>query len=222
VAALDRLVSVQDYQDFSRIYAGIGKAYATELSDGRRQIVHITIAGAEDVPIDENSDLFINLRKALHDYGDPFQTIQLTVRELMLLVISARVKIHPDHQWEIVVATLRTTLLDTLSFERRELGQDVMLADVISVMQKVAGVVYIDIEAFGGIPEKDIDEVSKKYQALTPAQIAKKVQDIAEQKPPSQRLSVNLVESKAGVIRPAQIAFLTPEVPETLILNQIL
>jgi hypothetical protein len=216
VAALDRLVSVQDYQDFSRIYAGIGKAYATELSDGRRQIVHITIAGIEDVPIDESSDLFINLRKALQDFGDPFQAIQLAVRELMLLVISAKVKIHPDYQWELVVAALRTVLLDVFSFERRELGQDVMLAEVISVMQRVAGVVYIDMEAFGGIPEKD-----EQRQPLTPEQIAEKVQIIA--KPPiPHRLSVNLAESKADIIRPAQIAFLTPEVPETLILNQIL
>lgn len=216
-AALDRLVSVQDYQDFSRTYAGIGKAYAAELSDGRRQIVHVTIAGAEDVPIDESSDLFINLRKALHDYGDPFQQIQLAVRELMLLVISAKVKIHADYQWELVVAALRTALLDAFSFEHRELGQDVVLAEVISMMQKVAGVVYVDIEAFGGLPEKD-----EQRQSLTPAQIAKKVQDIAGQKTPVPRLSVNLAEIKNGIIRPAQIAFLTPEVPETLILNQIL
>ena len=40
VMALDRLVSVQDYEDFVRVFAGIGKARATELSDGRRQIVH--------------------------------------------------------------------------------------------------------------------------------------------------------------------------------------
>jgi len=78
-------------------------------------------------------------------------------------------------------------------------------------------VVYIDIEAFGGVPEKN-----DKRQLLTPVQIAETVQKIADQKPPKPRLSVNLAESKAGVIRPAQIAFLTPEVPETLILNQIL
>ena len=34
VMALDRLVSVQDYEDFARVFAGIGKARAVELSDG--------------------------------------------------------------------------------------------------------------------------------------------------------------------------------------------
>ncbi|MBL0011662.1 MAG: hypothetical protein IPP22_13220 [Nitrosomonas sp.] len=81
----------QDYEDFSRIYAGIGKAYAIELSDGRLPLIHVTIAGAGDIPIDENSDLFRNLRQALHDFGDPFQKIQLAVRELLMIVIEARV-----------------------------------------------------------------------------------------------------------------------------------
>ena len=220
VAALDRLVSVQDYQDFSRTYAGIGKAYATEISDGRRQIVHVTIAGADDVPIDESSDLFLNLRQALHDFGDPFQPIQLAVRELMLLVISAKVKINADYQWELVVASLRTALLEAFGFERRELGQDVMLSEIIRVMQGVAGVGYIDIEAFGGLPEKEL--VSGQRQPLTPGQISEKVQKIAEQKLLNPCLQVNLPKSEDGVIRPAQMAFLTPEVPESLILNQIL
>ncbi|MDI1292340.1 MAG: putative baseplate assembly protein [Methylobacter sp.] len=220
VAALDRLVSVQDYQDFSRTYAGIGKACATELSDGRRQIVHVTIAGADDVPIDESSDLFLNLRQALHDFGDPFQPIQLAVRELMLLVISAKIKINADYQWERVVVSLRTALLKALGFEQRELGQNVMLSEIIGVMQGVPGVDYIDIEAFGGLPEKEL--VSGQRRPLTPGQIAERVQQIAEQESLKPYLPVNLAKSEGGVIRPAQMAFLSPDVPESLILNQIL
>ena len=107
-------MSVQDYADFARTFAGIGKARAEELSDGRRQLVHVTIAGADDIPIDETSDLFHNLGRALLDFGDPFQPIQLAVRELMLLVISARVRILPDYQWEPVVTQLRAALLGSL------------------------------------------------------------------------------------------------------------
>ena len=40
VAALDRLVAVADYADFARTFAGIGKASAVKLSDGRRPVVH--------------------------------------------------------------------------------------------------------------------------------------------------------------------------------------
>ena len=154
VKALDRLVSVQDYEDFARIYAGIGKARAVELSDGRRQVVHITIAGADDIPIDLNSDLYKNLNQALRDSGDPYQAIQLEIRELMLIVISARIRILPEYQWEPVVTQVRTALLDAFGFERRELGQDVLLSEVMSAMQAVRGVGYVDVDAFGGIPKR--------------------------------------------------------------------
>jgi hypothetical protein len=223
VMALDRLVSVQDYEDFSRTYAGIGKACAAELSDGRSQTVHVTIAGADDIPIDETSDMFQNLRQALHDFGDPFLPIQLAVRELKFVVISARVRILPDYQWEAVVTQLRWTLLDAFSFERRELGQDVLLSEVISVMQGVRGVAYVDVDIFGGIPEKKAEEGERRL--LTPEEISGEVEDLVnaslEKKRPDSRLKVNLADYEEGTIRPAQIAFLSSDVPATLILNQI-
>ena len=36
-----------------------------------------------------------------------------------------------------------------------------------------------------------------------------------------QRLQVNVADYEKGAIRPAQLAFLSPDVPATLILNQI-
>lgn len=219
VKALDRLVSVQDYEDFTRIYAGIGKAKAVELSDGRRQVVHITIAGADDIPIDVNSDLYRNLRQSLLDSGDPHQPIQLEIRELMLIVISARIRILSEYQWEPVVTQVRTTLLDAFGFERRELGQDVLLSEVVSVMQNVRGVEYVDVDAFGGIPEKEADIQGRRH-LLTPSRISEEVQKIVEQGA-VHRILVNLADLQNKSLQPAQLAFLTPDVPETLILNQI-
>jgi predicted phage baseplate assembly protein len=230
IQALDRLVSVQDYEDFSRTYAGIGKARAVELSDGRRQLVHVTIAGAEDIPIDENSDLFQNLRQALLDFGDPHQAIMLSVRELMLMIVSAGIRILPDYQWETVVSALRNVLLDTFSFERRELGQPVLLSEVISAMQSVPGVAYVDVDVLGGIPEKASKPEGDGSNAverrlLTPREIAETVQNVVgestENNRPKQAIRVNLAAREESVIRPAQLAFLTPDVPETLILNRI-
>jgi hypothetical protein len=225
VKALDRLVSVQDYEDFARVYAGVGKACAAELSNGLRQLVHVTIAGSDDIPIDKNSDLYRNLRQSLLDFGDPFQPLQLEIRELMFVVIQANIRILPDYQWEPVVTEVRSALLGAFSFERRELGQDVVLSEVLGVMQAVRGVAYVDVDAFGGIPEKQF-KPDKGRQLLTPAEIAKHVQEfVALQKNrPNTRLTVNLANFEPedhDQIHPAQLAFLTPEVSETLILNQI-
>ncbi|HXV81014.1 MAG TPA: putative baseplate assembly protein, partial [Candidatus Binatia bacterium] len=140
VMALDRLVSVQDYEDFARVFAGIGKARAAELSDRRRQIVHLTIVGADDIPIETHSDLYRNLAAALRRFGDPYQAFRIELRELKLLVLSAGVRIHPDYLWEKVEPRIRAVLLDTFSFERRELGQDGLLSEAISAMHSVTGV----------------------------------------------------------------------------------
>ncbi len=236
VKALDRLVSVKDYEDFSRIFAGIGKASAVELSDGRRRIVHITVAGADDIPIAESSDLYANLYQALLLAGDPFQAIQLAVRELMFIVISANIRLLADYLWESVVIQVRTTLLATFSFEARELGQDVLLGELITSIQSVPGVAYVDVDVLRGVPEK-MTSRSGTRQLLAPEQIAgllttpdasnlRQAQESTGQKysgltDPVSRICVNLAGEDQAGIYPAQLALLTPEVASTLILNQI-
>ena len=136
--------------------------------------------------------------------------------------LKPKVEVLADYQWEAVESVLRQRLLDTFSFERRELGQDVMLSEVISVMQSVRGVAYIDVNAFGGIPEKIADEDGERY-LLPPDEIAKTVQAFVgtDEKHPPSLLKVNLAALENGITRPAQIAFLTPDVRATLILNSV-
>jgi hypothetical protein len=218
VLALDRLVSTPDYSDFARTFGGVGKAFAARLSDGRREMVHVTIAGAGDAPIEESSDLFLNLHTALTQFGDPVLPIGLAVRELLLLVISAKVRLLPDYVWEKVAPRIRAKLLDTFSFENRELGQDVFLSEVISAIQSIEGVAYVDVDAFGGLGEKNPDGTVR-----TPNELIAEAQKIVKG-PLGQRLRVNLPglpKSPGGQIQPAQLAYLPPEVPDTLILNLI-
>jgi hypothetical protein len=244
VTALDRLVSVRDYADFAHTFAGIGKADAVELSTGRKSLVHVTIAGADDIPIDETSDLFINLERALRTLGDPFQPMQVAVRELLVIVLSARVRIHPDYLWEEVAARLRAALLEAFGFEARELGQQVFLSEVYAVMQAVRGVVYVDIDSFGGVPEK-VSDYTGERRLLTPDEVTQAVTCIADPKSceykgglaafrrvntkarfadtgiAAQILPVNRAGFDGDRTYPAQLALLSAELPDTLILNPI-
>lgn len=212
--SLDRLVSIPDYADFARTFAGIGKAKAVRLSDGRRQVVHLTIAGADDIPINKNSDLYRNLCQALHQFGDPYQPVQVNIRELLLLIISARVRVLPDYQWESIEPQVRTALLDTFSFERRELGQDVVLSEVISTIQRVPGVAYVDVDILDGVSE-----------AIPPQELAKLAENLQAPNQPKQRIIVNTarvdLEDGKRVIKRAQLAYLSPEVADTLILTEL-
>jgi Baseplate J-like protein len=213
VMSLDRLVSVQDYADFSRTFAGIGKASSTRLSNGQQMVVYVTIAGAEDIPIDVTSSLYLNLVQALLVNGDPNEPIQVAVRKLKLLVIVAQVSILSDYLWESVVADLRAALLAAFSFDTRDLGQPVFQSEVISAVQAVDGVAYVDLQNFDSVPED-----------VTVAQLA----GLAGSLKLRSYIEVNLARinpdptaDPASSILPAELAYLTPDVPDTLILNQV-
>ena len=134
----------------------------------------------------------------------------------------------PDYLWEPVVSNVREQLLDTFSFARRELGQDVVLSEVISAIQSIAGVAYIDVDLLGSVPEKEAAADGTR-QLLTPAAITDAVQALvapaasgqsSANLPPS-RLVVNLAGLDKGTLRPAELAILPPSVPSALVLNQI-
>ncbi|MFJ5972398.1 putative baseplate assembly protein [Streptomyces sp. NPDC093060] len=150
VSALDRLVSEADYEDFARSRAGIGRAAARELFDGRRRVLHVTVAGTDDVPLTE--DNLRPLRGALTEYGDPNLPVRVDVRELVLLLIAAKVKLAPDHAWEYVEPRLRQALLLRLGYEGRELGRPARLSEVLATAHSVPGVDYVDVDVFTGVP----------------------------------------------------------------------
>ena len=86
-AALGRVVGPRDYADFARTFAGIAMADAREISDGSHSVVHVTVAGLDDAPLDPGTQLLVALRKAYRQLGDPFQAVQVAPRELLMLVV---------------------------------------------------------------------------------------------------------------------------------------
>ena len=215
VMALDRLVSTQDYADFARTFAGIGKASAARLSDGLRRLVHITIAGADDVPIKPTSELQQNLTKALRDFGDPYLPLLVVTRTLKLLVIQAKVRVLPDYLWEKIEPKVRQALLDAFNFRRMGLGDDVLLSRALSVIQRVEGVEYIDIDKFDVIDESEILQHLSGTESLA---------DLIDRK---ERIPVALARvdydetDPSKRIKPAELVYLSPKVPDTVILAEI-
>jgi hypothetical protein len=215
VLALDRLVSVQDYADFSRTFAGVGKAQAVALPDGRREIIFLTIAGTDDIPIDKTSGLYRNLQLVLRAAGDPWQPVQIEMRELLALVVIANVRIHPDLLWEKVAPAIRARLYDTFSFERRELAQGVAAAEVISTIQSVTGVAYVDLDTLATISETDVLNEGQLKDALG------NLSGSASDSPPGPGVFALPAEWRGDKIRPAQLAYLDPRVPDLLMLKEL-
>jgi len=237
VMALDRLVSVQDYEDFTRTFAGIGKASVAQLSDGRRQVIHLTIAGEADIPIAPTSDLYRNLLLALRTYGSPNRWVQVAVRDLMLLLIAVKVRILPDYRWEFVAPAIRTALLDTFSFERRALGQAVRSSEVIAAIHRVPGVDYVDLDVLESIAESEVigapepdpppeeNPTSRSDLGRAKPSWLDKLEAIANPTVPGPKpvVPVNLaqIDPDSGTLLPAQLAILSPDIRDTLKIEEL-
>ena len=167
--ALDRLVSVRDYADFSAARAGIGRASAQRLTDGRRDVIHLTITGVDDAPIDTTDELVRQLRASLADFGDAHLPIVIAVRDLKLLVISANIKVLPDYSWPLVEPVIRHAVLDLFAPANRDLGQPAYASELISTVQAVPGVDYVDLDAFAGVAGSITpDDLNTVAEQLTP------------------------------------------------------
>jgi hypothetical protein len=196
VLALDRLVSVQDYEDFTRTFAGVGKAKATSLTDGRVKLVHVTIAGEDDIPIGADSELLQNLETALRQFGDPRQPLRIDVRERSFLVVEAEVRVLPDYLWEKVEPKIRAAMLEAFGFDRRDLAQGAKVSETYRVIQSVPGVDYADINIFKSRdPEDPAGQLEEPW--ARPARV-----------------------DPDGTIHAAQLLYLSPEVADTLVLKE--
>lgn len=146
VLTMDRIVSLQDFEDFARSFAGIGKAQAVVLWNGENNLVHITVATASGKPIDSTSDLYTNLVKAIHSVRDPVQQVRVDSFQPLFFNLKAKVLIDPRHTAETVLADADSALQAAFAFEQRAFGQPVTAAEVVSVIQKVPSVVAVDLD----------------------------------------------------------------------------
>ncbi len=144
VLTLDRIVSLADYQDFARAYAGIGKAQATEVWDGTAERLAVTVADADGDPVVE--PLYGRLKDAIDDARDPLRRVELYSFQPLVFYLQARVRIDDAYLWEDLEPEIESELIKAFSFEQRAFGQPVAAAEVLEVIHGVEGVVAVDLD----------------------------------------------------------------------------
>lgn len=148
VLTLGRVVSLKDYEDFARGFAGIGKALATWTWFGERRGVFVTVAGEDGAQVTEQSSLFKNLLAAMRDSGDSLVSLKVKSFQPRFFSLRATFSVDPDLLPDKVKAEVEQKLRAAFSFEAREFGQAVHLSEVIAVMQNVKGVIAVDVDQF--------------------------------------------------------------------------
>lgn len=151
VLTFERVVSLRDFEDFSRAFAGIAKASAVILWNGSRQLVHVTVAGTNGQPPADH--LRRNLAASIDALRDP--TIEFTVSGFAAAQfdVQANVVIDPRYIKEKVLAAVKAMLIDAYSFNNRTFAQNVSASGVITAIQKVEGVIAVDLNHLAFTPE---------------------------------------------------------------------
>lgn len=142
VLTLDRAVSVRDYADFSRAFAGIAKAYAIWINDGRTRGIYVTVAGTA---IPDGSKTLQHLTEALRQYGDALLPLSVQTYGAKTFTLKATVKIAADADRDKTLPAVVAALRAAFSFDARDFGQQVTINEVYAVIQSVAGVIASDI-----------------------------------------------------------------------------
>ncbi len=146
VLTLDRIVSLQDYEDFARSYAGIDKALATWAWTGESRGVFLTVAGPNGAEISEGGKTHTTLMETIAAQGDPNVLLVIRSFRQRLFRVTGTVTLKADRLVEAVQPEIEKKLRRRFSFNERQFGQPIPLSEVIAVIHEVDAVKWVDID----------------------------------------------------------------------------
>lgn len=145
VLTLDRVVSIADYANFARAFAGIDKAHALWIPAGPAYGVVLTIAGEDGAAVPESSAPYRHLRDALRSQGDPLVPLRLLNYRDVRFRCGLAVKVLATHATEPVLAAVDAALRKHFCFGARHFGQPVSVDEVAATAQAVSGVEAVHV-----------------------------------------------------------------------------
>jgi predicted phage baseplate assembly protein len=145
VRTLGRAVSLLDYEDFARAFAGVAKAHATvlPLRGGRTVVVTVALVGS---PGPEGAERLDDLVTALRDHGDPQVAVEVVPHRESTFRLALRVLVDPAYETDAVLAGVERQLRTAYAFDAREFVEPVHRSDVVSAVHSVAGVAAVDVD----------------------------------------------------------------------------
>jgi predicted phage baseplate assembly protein len=170
VRTFGRVVSLTDFADAAREYAGIAKARADWYWNDLEQVVRLTVAGDAGAVITTGGETHTNLVADLNSRRDPNRGMMVVSHVPVAVTLVVNIQVDVAYIAEDVQASVRTALLDYFAFDNLDLGQPIHLSDLYRVIHTVTGVVAADIDNLNfkltaGTP-------SKNHLAIAPNEIA--------------------------------------------------
>jgi hypothetical protein len=146
--AMHRIVSLNDYEDFARAFAGIGRVQARLFRTGRGGLLHLTIADGDGNPPDRESALYTDLVAAVERARvAPTPQLRIDPYESLLFDVALRLVVQRDAgvRLPVIEQQARQALATAFTFAQRDFAQAVTAAEIINLLQPLAGVVGVEI-----------------------------------------------------------------------------
>jgi len=194
VQTLDRIVSLRDFENFAQSFPGIGKACATVIPVGGVQKVHITIAASDGSKVGRQSELFQSLLEAIDAARSPTKPVLVDSFRLLTFSMVASILIDSRYRFQDVRSQVEAILRSKFSFENRDFGQSISVANVLTLIQDVEGVIAADLDRFDLDPAA-VDSLKTIDMALP------QVSDLAEVRLKSKMKRSRPSRHRLGLIR---------------------
>ena len=166
VRTLGRIVSLTDYADFARSFAGIGKAMSVALWFGRERIAHLTVAPEAEGVFDEGAETLDNLRDAVARLRNQTHRVIVAPHAQRFFRLSARLTYDPRYLPDDVEAAVRATLTERFGYDARALAQLISAAEIVAALQGVEGVTAVDLDALAHYDESQPEAPASPANAL--------------------------------------------------------
>jgi predicted phage baseplate assembly protein len=145
IRTLDRIVSLRDYEDFARAFAGVAKALAIRSAESQARGVTLIVAGPQGEPLPPSSTTYQYLLAALQAGGDPYVPLMLVSYTPVTFRLVAALHPDPSRDPDQVLAAVEAALRARFAFDSRDFGQAVSVGEIFEVAQSVAGVVAVTL-----------------------------------------------------------------------------
>jgi hypothetical protein len=171
VRFLDRIVSLSDYEDFVSVYPGVYRALVQTFWSGGRHLIYITLAPVDGRVLDLGDPLITDLARAIEQVRDTPRPLEIANYQPVTFQLSARVLVDRRYRLPATEAAIRSALSETYAFDRSRFGQILTSAEATTLIQDVAGVVSVELDAFHatGTPAKVETQLRAKRAAETPS-----------------------------------------------------
>lgn len=170
VLTMGRIVSLQDFEDYARAFPGIGKAQAVSIWTGSMNVVCITIASAFSEPVEPDSTLFSDLSGSIDRVRDPVQEVWIKTYKPVFFDVEVFLRIDPAYKLDLVQESVKKSLIDAFSFDKRSFGQSVTEAEIVSVIQAVPGIIAAKLDKIS-VPDASQPSYDIETKTFTEAQL---------------------------------------------------